>query len=139
MPFLSGLTFQQQKDDLEQTIVSKLQELIPQSDILCQSMKTAMETTYIIEKNSILLKQSEEMKLRLRNPLLAAMANTEELLEEQRDLKEKFDISKGRLGNKMTEAKNEWQSPDSKHPFVFPEDMKQVCEISIYYFFTLKF
>ena len=45
------MTFQQQKDDLEQTIVSKIQELIPQSDILCQSMKTAMETTYMIEKN----------------------------------------------------------------------------------------
>ena len=133
------MTFQQQKDDLEQTIVSKIQELIPQSDILCQSMKTALETPYMIEKNSILLKQSEEMKLRLRKPLLEAMANTEELLEEQRDLKEKFDISKGRLGNKMTEAKDEWQSPVRNNPFEFPEVMKQVCEMSIYYFFTLKF
>ena len=108
--------------------MSKIQELIPQSDILCQNMKIAMETTFMIEKNSILLKQSEELKLRVSKPLHDAMANTENLLEEQRNLTEKLDISKMRLGDKMTEARNQWQSPDAKNPFGFPETLAQVCE-----------
>ena len=128
----SGVTFQQQKDDLEQKIVSKIKELIPQCDILHQNMKIAMETTLSIEKNSILLKQSEELKLRVIKPLHDAMANTENLLEDQRNLTEKLDISKMQLGAKMAEARNEWQSPDARNPFCFPETLAQVCEITIF-------